>query len=179
MELKTTMRPKRAIAAFAALILTGCAYYSEDWYFAQGYGLVRPATIVALDQTSREVTLQAEEDGETFTVTAGSRVRNLRQLAVGDRVKVWYEPSNVIIIDYPADASTFRGEYETMHGASMTPFVVATFVSHNGILLLRTPDGSTIPFELDPIQLGHKPGDRVLVSMTESRADKIVEVTQR
>jgi Cu/Ag efflux protein CusF len=47
------------------------------------------ATVVAIDQQTRQVTLQGE-DGKTWTFTAGPEVRNLAQVKRGDQVLVEY-----------------------------------------------------------------------------------------
>lgn len=47
------------------------------------------ATVVSVDQRTREVVLRGE-DGETTTIVAGEEVRNLPQVKAGDKVKVNY-----------------------------------------------------------------------------------------
>ncbi len=47
------------------------------------------ATVTAINQATRQVTLE-DAEGETLTIVAGEQVRNLAQVAVGDKLKVDY-----------------------------------------------------------------------------------------
>jgi hypothetical protein len=48
------------------------------------------ATVVAIDKSSRVVTLEGDEGGDWWVIEAGPEVRNLDQVEVGDKVKVSY-----------------------------------------------------------------------------------------
>ena len=75
------MQATRLIALVAATLLMGCNPYAENWFVSEG-GSVVPATIMALDQARREVTISTEDRG-AFSLPAGPKVRNLSQLAAG------------------------------------------------------------------------------------------------
>ena len=75
------------------------------------------ATVEAVDQETRQVTLRDDVDGTAFTVTAGPEVRNLPQLAAGDHVQIDYYRSLTVAMADPADS----GEPLTAAAAAARP----------------------------------------------------------
>jgi len=67
-----------------------------------GAGAVGMATVEAVDMTSREVSLRLA-DGKLMTFIAGEEVRNLAQVAVGDRVIVKYSVGMIMALS-PSDS---------------------------------------------------------------------------
>ncbi len=89
-------RTRIAVPLVLTGVLTfGCATSSESKALPS-YTETRTekatATVEAVNQTTREVKLKAE-DGETFEFVAGPQVRNLAQVQVGDQVVVEYTES--------------------------------------------------------------------------------------
>jgi Cu/Ag efflux protein CusF len=58
------------------------------------------ATVEAINQTTREVTLK-KEDGELVTLVVSEEARNLSQVEKGDRVVVTYEVGLVVALGAP------------------------------------------------------------------------------
>ena len=84
--------------ALSCLFLSACATSSENKplpSFTETQTEKATATVVALNQVTREVTLKAE-NGEVFDFVAGPQVRNLAQVHVGDVVMVEYTESLAI-----------------------------------------------------------------------------------
>ncbi|HEY9199748.1 MAG TPA: hypothetical protein VIR60_10300 [Gammaproteobacteria bacterium] len=67
-----------------------------------GAGATGMATVEAVDMASREVTLRLA-DGELMSFIAGEEVRNLAQVAVGDRVIVQYNIGMIMALS-PSDS---------------------------------------------------------------------------
>ena len=71
------------------------------------------ATVTAINQETREVTLQ-DAEGESMTIIAGDEVRNLAQVEVGDKLKVEYLQTIAIQVFAPGEAEVgYRSGYRT------------------------------------------------------------------
>ena len=100
------MRTKIALAALAMLLVAGCAETSRTRTASQESLVTATATVEAVDQTTRQVTLRDNADGSSFTVTAGPEVRNLDQIAAGDQVQIdYYQALTVDMAGRPTPAS--------------------------------------------------------------------------
>ena len=93
---RTVLRPLAAALIAAALVTPAIAQTTGGMAVGSGPGtataarvVTTTATVAAVDQTAREVTLR-RPNGTTFTVVAGPEVRNLSQVSVGDTVTVDY-----------------------------------------------------------------------------------------
>jgi len=185
------MIPTRyAIGLIAALLVSGCADMQRG-EATQASLVSASATVVAVDQSTRQVTLQDDADGTTFSVTAGPEVRNLPQLAAGDRVQLDYFQATTVSMADPADSGeeaaaivAGRAPEGAKPGAAAvtTRSFVVTVVSYDadsGLATLRTPDGltrrTTVPPVLRSFAQNRGPGSRVLVTMTEALAVTITE----
>ncbi len=83
-----------------------------------GAGAVGMATVEAVDTTSREVTLRLA-DGKLVTFIAGDEVRNLAQVAVGDRVIVEYSVGMIMALS-PSD-SKLRSRVDRVEAGRAAP----------------------------------------------------------
>jgi hypothetical protein len=149
------------------------------------------ATIVSVDQSTRQVVLRDDANGETFAVIAGPEVRNLPQLASGDRVQMDFYQSTTVSMASPDDP----GGRETAVVAGRAPegarpgamavvssSLVVTLINYDndtGLASFRTPDGltrrATVPPSLRSFANSLSPGARVLVTLTDATAVMIVE----
>jgi Cu/Ag efflux protein CusF len=81
--------------ASAGALAAGCATGSAGGplpAYSETRSEKATATVTAIDQATRQVTLRAE-DGQVFDFVAGDQVRNLAQVQVGDQVVVEYTES--------------------------------------------------------------------------------------
>jgi hypothetical protein len=185
------MRTKLAAALAVGLLLGGCAGTGASRTATQETLLTATATIESVDATSREVVLRDDADGATFTVVAGPEVRNFDQLAAGDRVQMDFYQATTLSMASPDDP----GNRETAVIAGRAPegatpgamavvsdSLVVTLINYDrnsGIANFRTPDGFTrravVPPNLRSFAASLAPGARVLVTLTDATAVRIVE----
>lgn len=193
------MRMGHAVGLFAALALMGCSEMgmgvpgmSGTSQASQEQLITATATVAAINHETRQVTLVDDVDGTTFTVTAGSNVRNLDQVAAGDRVQLDYYQSVAVSMADPGDtgevvtadlgARAPEGAAPGALAATSTSLVV-TVISYDrgsGLATFRTPDGLTrrtvVPPNLRRFAETRGPGSRVLVTMTEALAVSVTEM---
>jgi hypothetical protein len=188
------MIPTRyAVGLIAALLLAGCAEMRQDRTASEETLVSASATVAAVDQATRQVTLVGDADGTTFTVTAGPEVVNLPQLAAGDRVQLDYYQATTLSMADPADPGDATGAIiagrapegsKPGAAAVATESRVVTVVSYDtnsGLAIFRTPDGLTrravVPPDLRSFAAQQGAGARVLVTMTEAVAVTISETS--
>jgi hypothetical protein len=180
-------------AALCAIALgTGCAAPSKDAgrlpSFRDSSTRVAMATVTAVDVATREVTLR-DADGKSFMVQAGTEVRNLAQVRVGDRVKVEYMESiavDVVKADGSApDAAVATAAARAPAGdkpagavgqvITMSATIVAIDRQTNRVTL-RGPAGNDRVVQVkDPKNLENVAvGDMVYVAYTEAVAISVV-----
>lgn len=142
------------------------------------------ATVAALNQETREVTLKGE-DGKEVAITVGDEVKNLAQVKVGDKVQVaYYESVNVEILgaDQGAPKAAAISALETAApgqkpaGTMATELeIVATIEAINKdreTVTLKGPEGNTKtvkvrnPANLEKVAVG----DRVLITLSRAVA---------
>ncbi len=193
------MRMRHAVGLVAVLALAGCGEMgmglpgmSRASHASQETLITATATVAAIDQATRQVTLVDDADGTTFTVTAGPEVRNLAQVSAGDRVQLDYYQSTAVSMADPADTGEVatadlgvrapEGAAPGALAATSTSLVV-TLISYDrgtGLATFRTPDGLTrrtvVPPELRRFAETKGPGSRVLVTMTEALAVSVTEM---
>jgi Cu/Ag efflux protein CusF len=187
------MQFRYAIALVAALLVTGCAGAGlhRNRTASEQTLVTATATVQAIDQNTRAVTLRDDADGSTFTVVAGPEVRNLDQVSAGDHVQIDYYRSLAVAMANPSDtgepltaAAGARAPEGAMPGAAavMSTSLVVTLISYDnntGIATFRTPDGFTrqtaVRPDLRTFAQTLNPGARVLVTMTEAVAVTITE----
>jgi hypothetical protein len=181
---------RTAPAAFlAALALAACA--SEPPKPVVKENLVqRTATVMAIDQTSRLVTLQGE-DGGAVTVQVSDAVKNLPQVKEGDKVTVSYYEALAAEVKKPgegvegveADVSTVTAPPGSMPagGAAVllrttvtiesvdTTFNTVTFKRSDGMsrtVAVESPEGQQFI-------KGLRKGDQVEIAYTEALAIEV------
>jgi hypothetical protein len=154
------------------------------------------ATVLAVDQEKRLVTLQ-REDGLIFTVLAGPAVRNLPQVAVGDKVRAIYEESLLAALKKPGEAvappvttvalnraepgATPRGAA----GQQVTCTVrIESVDTKKNIVAFTPPSGGTRAIRVERPEFqeyikGLKPGDLVEVTYTEAMAIAVEKATAK
>ena len=148
------------------------------------------ATVTAIDQNTREVTLQ-NADGESMTIIAGEEVRNLAQVEVGDKVMLEYLEA-VSIDVFAADevqvgatvasgaARADLGEKPAGTAMSETTVVVEIVAidKENEQVTLKGPQGNTKTVQVrNPDNLNKVVvGDKVMITYTEAMAVRVTEV---
>jgi Cu/Ag efflux protein CusF len=141
------------------------------------------ATVDAIDQTTRRVTLR-EADGTLLTFTAGPEVRNLAQVKVGDVVTLSHTVA--LVLELKKTSGGIRERVETeggmrtapgqMPGAVMAREIrvtadVTKIDSKNKTVTLRGPKRSMKLRVDDPKQLaGIKVGDQVEATFIDAVA---------
>jgi Cu/Ag efflux protein CusF len=138
------------------------------------------AKIVALDSTSRLVTLQ-DDTGESETIYAGPEVKRFDALKVGDTVNFRYYESMVFAIKKPgapasaapADAAKIVRSEGPKPGATTSEQQTATVQvkaidEKKSAITVLTEDGRTVSFQVeDPKNLkGVAVGDKVEITYT-------------
>jgi hypothetical protein len=188
------MRLKTMIAGIAAAaLLAGCAAMSTGSRAptTQETLVTATATIEAVDQTSRVVTLADNTDGTRFQVVAGPEVRNLAQVEAGDQVEVDFYQATTVSMASPSDSGadvTAVGGTRTPEGARPGGLAVATrslvvtllsYDSNSGLATFQTPDGFTrrtvVPPDFRSFAAGLQRGARVAVTMTDAVAVAVTE----
>jgi hypothetical protein len=188
------MRLKTMIAGLAAAVaLAGCAAVSSGnrETTSQETLITTSATVEAVDQTSRVVTLADNADGARFQVVAGPEVRNLAQVEAGDQVEVDFYQATTVSMASPSDSGAdiaAVGATRTPEGARPGGLAVATrslvvtlvsYDSNSGLATFRTPDGFTrrtvVPPDFRSFAAGLQRGARVAVTMTDAVAVSVTE----
>ena len=191
------MRTRFAFWMAAAVALTGAACTDRHasapppQQSAQRETVVETtATVVSVDQTTREVKLRSAS-GEEVTVVAGPEVRNLPQLEAGDVVRMTYYEAVAARMAEPGaggPATTAVVTGRAPEGSKPAGLIGATvdmvveFVAYDpttGVVTFKTPEGATERVEVNPAMrefaAARKPGDRVAVQLTTAVAVSIVE----
>jgi hypothetical protein len=151
--------------------------------------LTLDATVTAINQETREVTLQ-DSEGESITFVAGDEVRNLAQVEVGDKLKVEYLQTIEIKVLSPEEAEVGAQQVvtggraepgEKPAGAAISETTVVAVIEainkENQTVTLKGPEGNSRtvkvrkPESLDKIAVG----DKVMITYTEAMAVKVTE----
>ncbi len=186
------MIPRISVAVLAAaLVLTGCAELRRPSEATNESLTSAGATVTAINQSTRQVTLKDDADGSIFTVVAGPEVRNLPQVSVGDHVQVDYYRAVTASMADPNDpgdvmtsATAARAPEGAMPGAAavVSKSLVVQVLSYDrdtGLARFQTPDGhvhtAAVPPDLRSFADTHGPGSRVLITVTEAAAVTITE----
>ncbi len=183
------MRLKHVIGGFfAAALLAGCASLSSGTRdtTTDSTLITTTATVAAVDQKTRVVTLTDNADGDRFQVVAGPEIRNLPQVSAGDQVRVDYYSSTTASMASPSDtgeeikagAAARAPEGASPGGLAVaTRSLVLTLVSYDdrsGLAVFRSPDGLTrrtvVQPEFRTFAAGLQRGARVAVTMTDAVA---------
>jgi len=145
------------------------------------------ATVLAVDQESRLVTLE-REDGSRVTILAGPEVHNLAQIAAGDKVKARYRESLLASLKRPGEAvepaaatvAVSRAAPGAPPGAAAGQQVTTTVrvesVDTEKNIVVFTPEGGGLRAvtvrrpEFQEYIKSLKPGDQVEITYTEALA---------
>ena len=152
---------------------------------AAGESVTAVATVEAINQETREVTLR-REDGKIVQMVIGPEARNLAQVEKGDRVTVTYEVGLVVALGPPGQAPARVTETESARSPAgarpggavrETTTVTATVVAIDAptrVVTLRGPQ-QTVDLEVAPdIDLSKvKVGDQVGAVYVESFALRV------
>jgi len=174
---KNKMIASVAMAALACLLPSLAAAQKA---VSKGAMLEVKAKIVALDSTSRLVTLQ-DDTGESETIYAGPEVKKFDALKVGDTVTFRYYESIVYAIKKPgmpasgapADAAKVVRSEGAKPGGTISEQQTATVQvkavdPKKAAITVLTDDGRTVSFQVDdPKNLkGVAVGDKVEITYT-------------
>lgn len=146
------------------------------------------ATVTAINQETREVTLQ-DASGESVTIIAGPEVQNLAQVEVGDKLMLEYlEAVSIQVLGPEAEvgaevvegmARAEPGEKPAGVAVSETTVVVEieAIDKENEKVTLKGPQGNSKtvkvrnPDNLNKVAIG----DKVMITYTEAMAVKVTE----
>jgi Cu/Ag efflux protein CusF len=168
------------VVAAAALACLLPSFAAAQKPVTKGEMLEVKAKIVAIDSTSRLVTLQ-DDTGESETIYAGPEVKRFDELKVGDTVTFRYYESIVYSIKKPgapastapADSSKVVRSQGPKPGGTISEQQTATVQvkavdPKKASITVLTDDGRTVSFQVeDPRNLkGVAVGDKVEITYT-------------
>jgi hypothetical protein len=147
------------------------------------------ATVAAIDQETRLVTLR-DTDGNETTITVGEEVKNLPQVEVGDQVDVsYYESVNIEVVgpDQAEPKAAVISALETAEPGQKPAGTMATELSVVATIDAIDKDAETVtltgpegnsrtvkvrnPANLEKVALG----DRVMITLTRAVAVDVTE----
>jgi hypothetical protein len=175
-----------AAVMFGAVSLAHAAYQQQA-PITKSATASATVTIVAIDSTSRAITVKAE-DGTEDTLQAGPDVKSFDKLQVGDKVNIKYYESLVIQLRKPGEASNPAGDVVSQ--ATPTTGKIGTTLTRQQTttvsvisvdptvpsITVKTADGHTITRKVqDPKNLqGVNPGDKIDLTYTQAA---LIDVT--
>lgn len=140
------------------------------------------ATVVAIDQATRSVTLR-KDDGEEDTFTVGPEVTKFSQLKAGDKINATYHESLVMQLRKPgappptaAAGDRPKGVPEGAIGRQHTASVTVKAVNMSApYIVVVTADNRTLSRRVnDKNDLkGISPGDRIDITFTQALLVKV------
>jgi len=187
---------RTGIALLAGLFVLSIAaggWAAEPPSWATTSLIEKTATVEAIDQSSRMVTLKGPE-GNSVTFKASAEVRNLPQVKVGDTVKFAYYESLAVRVLGKGEAFPTAGESATAARAKAgekPAGVVGTETTVNATITaidkkaktatLKGEDGKSVtvkplrPEKLDEVKVG----DRLVITYTEAVAVKVEKAEKK
>lgn len=189
-EKVATEQPSTAVVASAVEEMPVEVMTEEKPFISTSVSAVETATVTAIDQETRSVTLLSE-DGESTTFIAGDEVRNLAQVSTGDLVTIEYVKNlTVQVIDAPeavpavADViAEVRADEDEMPAAATIETMVeistieAIDIEANTFRLKDENGVITEYTARDPKNLTRsKVGDVVVATLTEAMAISVSKV---
>jgi hypothetical protein len=151
------------------------------------------ATVEAIDQASRMVTLKGPE-GNTVTFQVSDRVKNLPQVKVGDKVVVKYYEAIEVEVKKPGEAGAEATEKEEVVTAKPGEKPAAVARSQKTItatveaidtkkpsVTLKGPEGNLVTVRVkNPKHIENvKVGDQVVITYTEALAISVHEAKKK
>lgn len=177
------MKPlSRFAAAAAAVLAISASAFAQNAPVAAGAAALKvTATVEAIDQATRMVTLKAA-NGETTTFKASPEIKNLAQVKKGDVVTIEYARAVALELNKGGAGIASRTESPAMGTAKPgeRPAMTATdkvVIKANvtavdtsaGTVTLRGPERTVTVAVKDPAMMAQvKVGDQVEVTMTEA-----------
>lgn len=164
----------------------------EKPFISTSVSVFETATVTAIDQKSRVVTL-LNEDGDSTTFTAGNEVRNLAQVSTGDLVTIEYVKNlTVQVIDAPNAVPAVAdviAEVRAEEGEMPAAATIETMVEVSTIEAIdieantfKLKDESGVVTEYsarNPENLTHSNvGDAVVATLTEAMAISVSKVAK-
>jgi len=182
-ETVTSMLKTPSVATLLAVLLAAAGAHTHaqgDKPITKQNKVTVTATIAAIDQATRSLTLRAENgDEDTFTVDPD--VTRFNQLKVGDKISATYYESLVFQVRKPGAASTpssdavAGGRIKEVPGAAagaqQTRTVIVKAVDMNaGTITVVAQDGRTMTRKVEDKKNleGISPGDRIDITYTQA-----------
>jgi membrane protein implicated in regulation of membrane protease activity len=154
-------------------------------YFQASQKIEGEATVLAINKSTREVTLRSVE-GDTTKLKCGPEVKNFAQIVKGDAVKVVYTETLTITVEPPGTAATttetstaVAKEGEKPHAGVIQKTTVKAEITAidkaAGTATLKGADGEEHvvtprnPANLDKVKIG----DMVVITYTEGLAASV------
>jgi Cu/Ag efflux protein CusF len=169
-----------AVLATLPVITSAGAQSQADKTVTKQNQVTATATIKAIDQTTRSITLRSENgDEDTFTVSPD--VTRFNQLKVGDTIKATYYESLVFEVRKPGAVSTAPGtavaggRLKDVPGGALgkqqtTTVTVKAVDMDAPSITVVTADGRTLTRKIAEKKNleGVKPGDRIDITYTQA-----------
>jgi NAD(P)H-flavin reductase len=180
------MKQLMAMCVAAVFIMSFCTIVGAAEQMQRSKVVSARATIVAIDQDNRVVTLKGPQ-GNTFDVKVGEDVQNFSELKPGDMVNVKYRESLLVQMAKPGQkpmASMSRSVEKAEPGAEPGGVVtdqinitatVTNMDKRKGELTLKGPEGNMVTFKnVNPANLQSlKVGDQLDITYTQALAMSI------
>lgn len=168
-----------AILAVVPVALAASQTSNQPGKVVKQEQITATATITAIDQKTRSVTIRAE-DGVVDTFTVSPEVKRFNELKVGDTIKATYYESLVFQLRKPGDpappagTSVGAGRLENVPGGKIgrqdtTTVTVKAVDPDVPSLTVVTAGGATVTRKVtDKKNLeGVKPGDKIDITFTQ------------
>jgi Cu/Ag efflux protein CusF len=175
------MRISIVAAALTALLVPPAALAAQK-PVSVAETVTKTVTIVAIDKSSRAVTLQ-DDHGFTLDVLCGPEVQRFDALKVGDKVTFSYHESMVSAISRPGDkpkepiSTTMSRASGAKPGGSIAQQMTAAVTIEEidpkiPSVSVKTDDGRRMSFKVEDKKNleGYKAGDKVNVTYTQALA---------
>jgi len=175
------MRITMVAAAVAALLVASVASAAQK-PVSVSETMTKTATIVAIDKSSRIVTLQGKE-GLTVDVLCGPEVQRFDALKVGDTVTFRYHESVVSAINRPGDkpkdplSTSVTRTAGAKPGGTVAQQLSATVTIEEidpkvPSVSVKAEDGRRMAFKVEDKKNleGYKVGDKVTITYTQALA---------
>lgn len=180
------MKLRHLFPVLAVVVLGACTAMTGQQPASRGSLVTASAVVESIDQSTRQARLRDTVSGEVFTVVAGPEVTNLPQVQAGDIVEVDFFEATTLAMADPDDtgeALTTLTAARAPEGAlpggltAVTTSMVVTVQSYDaasGLATFTLPDGrvqrATVPPELRDFAEARRPGQRVMISLTDAVA---------
>ena len=178
---------RTAVTAMSvALCLAVAAAASAQAPITKAQSVSATATIQAIDATARTLTLK-DESGVEDTYSVGPEVTRFNELKVGDKVKMTYYESLVLVVRKPGDApASASAEAAVTRGKGALPGATMAVQAKMTVTVkaidpavpsvtVTTSDGRTVTRKIEDKKVieGVKVGDQVDITYTRALVTNI------